>query len=156
MQVIQNIRGATATEDARVLPSGTISVDTTRNELRLHDGVTPGGHRILNVDQFFALGQSRFTAVATLSAPGVMPDTSAGKLNRITAAGTYTLPSVGTLDVGGPLIVQAMVAGVTIQRTGAELINNAGVDLTTLALTQYETVQLAKLDVTKFIILNRY
>lgn len=51
---VQHPRGSTTAEDAITGLAGQIRVDTTRNELRLHDGTTPGGHRILtsaNVSQ---------------------------------------------------------------------------------------------------------
>lgn len=51
MEVRQKARGTTAQNDALTGPVGQITVDTDRDELRLHDGVLAGGHRILNKAQ---------------------------------------------------------------------------------------------------------
>jgi hypothetical protein len=51
MEVRQKARTTTVGNDAYTGPSGQITADTDRNELRLHDGSTAGGHRILNKSQ---------------------------------------------------------------------------------------------------------
>lgn len=47
----QFIRGTTAENDAYVGPIGSFSIDTELGNIRLHDGVTPGGRVIANVDE---------------------------------------------------------------------------------------------------------
>jgi len=37
-------KGNTAANDAMTLPLGAISIDTEANNIRVHDGVTAGGH----------------------------------------------------------------------------------------------------------------
>lgn len=57
----------TAINDAFTGSARQLTVDTTRWELRLHDGVTPGGHRILNLEQLlliFMAKDSEFGEVA--------------------------------------------------------------------------------------------
>lgn len=41
---IQFLRGNTAANDGYTGPIGSFSIDTEANRIRLHDGVTPGGH----------------------------------------------------------------------------------------------------------------
>lgn len=52
---LQLVRGTTAENDAYTGLAGQLSVDEQRWELRLHDGVTQGGHRILNLSQLYEL-----------------------------------------------------------------------------------------------------
>lgn len=61
MKQVQHPRGTTEQEDAVLGAEGQIRVDTTRKEIRLHDGVTTGGIRIPNESTIKALlsqGQS--------------------------------------------------------------------------------------------------
>ena len=55
MKILKHARGTTAQNDAYVGANGSLTHDTERDELRLHDGNTPGGHRILNLLQLFEL-----------------------------------------------------------------------------------------------------
>lgn len=47
---VQQAGGTSETEDSRVGEPRQITVDTSNQELRLHDGATPGGHKIINRD----------------------------------------------------------------------------------------------------------
>lgn len=51
MKTLQHPRGTTAENDAYTGPQSQVTVDKERWEIRLHDGATPGGHRILNLAQ---------------------------------------------------------------------------------------------------------
>lgn len=55
MKIQQNVRGDTAENDLFIGDEGQFTVDIDRWEVRLHDGITPGGHRILNLSQLFEL-----------------------------------------------------------------------------------------------------
>lgn len=46
---IQFLRGTAAQNDLITKGSGEITIDTTNNAFRLHDGVTPGGHLVRDV-----------------------------------------------------------------------------------------------------------
>lgn len=45
-RILQIYRGTTAQNDAFTGAQGELTMDTTTNELRVHDGITPGGHKI--------------------------------------------------------------------------------------------------------------
>ena len=49
--MIQFIRGNTAANDSYTGPNSSLSVDTEAKNIRLHDGVTPGGTVIANINQ---------------------------------------------------------------------------------------------------------
>lgn len=41
---VRPVRGTTLANRGYIGPSGSLSVDTEKNQIRIHDGVTPGGH----------------------------------------------------------------------------------------------------------------
>lgn len=86
MKTVQNPRGITAAEDLLVGPEGQIRVDTSRGELRLHDGVTAGGRRIPNMD-----------AIKTLFGFSVLNNYSA--IRRVTSLAELQAVIVPTADV---------------------------------------------------------
>lgn len=47
---VQLAGGTSETQDAYIGPARELTVDTSNQELRLHDGVTPGGRKIINRD----------------------------------------------------------------------------------------------------------
>lgn len=49
---IRQLRGTAAENDATTWPQGVLTIDETNNDIRVHDGVTEGGHSIL--DRAFA------------------------------------------------------------------------------------------------------
>lgn len=55
MKLVQQPRGPSSKEDGLLLPSGVIRFDETRGEMRMHDGLTPGGRRYPNIDSVKAL-----------------------------------------------------------------------------------------------------
>lgn len=54
MMKILFLRGTKAENDLFVGDAGTITIDTTNNVVRLHDGVTVGGHLLPNQDLVFS------------------------------------------------------------------------------------------------------
>jgi hypothetical protein len=46
---IKFLRGTKEQNDAYIGESGTLTIDQTTMEIRLHDGVTPGGFRLVNI-----------------------------------------------------------------------------------------------------------
>lgn len=58
---IQHIRGTTAQNNAFTGRSGELSVDTEKNELRVHDGFTVGGHRVYTQSEVDTLLASKST-----------------------------------------------------------------------------------------------
>ena len=59
MKTLQNPRGTTVQSDSFVGAAGQFTIDVERWEIRLHDGETPGGHRILNLQQLLLLFMSK-------------------------------------------------------------------------------------------------
>src|SRR5262245_23755026 len=56
---VQHLRHQVAQADAFIGFEGEFTMDVTNREIRVHDGITPGGHRILNFDQISALFQTQ-------------------------------------------------------------------------------------------------
>ena len=159
MRVLQIRGGGTAEMDALVGSPRELTIDTERNEIRLHDGVTPGGKRILNIDQIALYGPAAFDTFTTQSTPGVLPDAVVGAYSEITVAGDYTLPLLTAADVGSRIILFATVAGVNIESGGADILRELGVDNAAgvnVALSQNETIEICKRSTTRWVVTNRY
>ena len=94
---VQLPRGTTTENDAYVGPSAQLTVDSLRNELRIHDGVTKGGFRIPNLTQLRKLFLSSDSELGGLS----FPAEGVGILSRVSDK-SYKLRS---LTVGDDLII---------------------------------------------------
>lgn len=146
-----------AEADAYVGPSREVTVVTETGALRSHDGVTPGGRRIPTEDQIAGFSVLRFNAVASIGAPGVIPDTAQDKLTRITAGGSYDIPETAdVVNIGGPLLFKAMVPGVILDCQGADVIESGVVNVTTINMIEGEIVTLAKSAAGLYILLDRF
>lgn len=158
MKHIQFIGMGLAESDAYVGYSREVTVVTDTGELRVHDGVTPGGHKIPTDDQISGFSVLRFNALATTGVPGNLAASSQDKLTKITLAGTYNLPLLADINnVGGPVILKAMVASVNIGVQGADLIEAGTLtNLTTIAMVEGEIVEFAKLSAALYIVTNRF
>lgn len=87
--------GATDNEDSIVQPEGSIRVDFERDELRLHNGVTPGGVRILNIEQLRQLFIARNEG---LGEEVGFPSEGTGLLVRINNTPDFEVRSVAGSD----------------------------------------------------------
>lgn len=116
---VKRRRGTTAENDAFTGAEGEIVVDTERHELRVHDGVTQGGHIIPTnetldfankaLDNLSQAGEARFAEKANSNMDNItsigkekvvswgMPDTTAGV--NIGGNNTYTFPTNGWLMI---------------------------------------------------------
>jgi len=95
-------RADTQSLDTIVIAQGAIYVDTSRNELRLGDGVTPGGIRILSFDQ---LRNQFLSATDGLGAQVGFPESGGGFLARL-VDNTFVLRALTVgpgLEIGQPL-----------------------------------------------------
>lgn len=101
-KVVRQPRGTTQESDSYTGPSGQITVDADRLELRLHDGATPGGIRILGLDQLLTI----FRASADDPLGEDLPEAGLGFIVRI-ADGAYTVRDV----TGSPGITITNPAG---------------------------------------------
>lgn len=90
---VQFVGDSTAKNDAFVGAPRQVTVDTTRNELRLHDGRTKGGWRFPNLVQMRRLFLSRDSELGQLS----FADEQAGILTRI-SKGVYRLRTLAGLN----------------------------------------------------------
>lgn len=79
MKQLQLARDNTLVNDNYVGLEGEVTVDVDRWELRLHDGETPGGHRILNLAQLYLLFMSKDSEFGQV----VFDETERGVLTRI-------------------------------------------------------------------------
>lgn len=148
MKRIQFIRGNTANQDAFVGNSGEITVDTQTKELRVHDGFTPGGKKIPNVDTIPTLSRQLFDSVDSLGTPGTLLAADLDAFLTLTAAGTYRLPDQDTIAIGAHIWLYASVAGVVVGGYDVtQQIRVQGVVGDTYALNQFETIHLACIDV---------
>lgn len=100
MEARRKARGTTAQNDAYTGPSGQITVDMDRKEVRIHDGVTPGGIRVLNKTQndllYQAIGSILISDVTGLQTA----------LDDIDAAAAAKLPLTGGTLTGNLVIVK--------------------------------------------------
>lgn len=153
----QFIGHSEAEANAYIGPSREITVVTDTGEIRVHDGVTPGGKQIPTTAQIGGFSVLRFNAIATIGAPGVIPDTAQDKLTRITAGGSYDLPAVAdVLNVGGPLVFKAMVPAVILECQGADQIESGVTNVTSINMVEGETVTLAKNSAGFYVLLDRF
>lgn len=88
-RIIQVYRGTTAQNDAFTGESGELTMDTTRNELRLHDGSTAGGHVIPNKAETQGLlgGGTAGTVLTNSGTPGTVNATA---LATVATSGLYS------------------------------------------------------------------
>lgn len=93
-KIVQQLRGTTTEMDAVTHPSGVITIDTQRNEIRLHDGETPGGIRVANLEALKALFVSKLEG---LGSDVGFPESGGGIIVRLNVDDTYV---VRTLQEG--------------------------------------------------------
>lgn len=67
MKKLQHPRGNTAANDVYTGLPGQLTIDSERWEIRLHDGETPGGHRILNLAQLVQIFMSKDSEFGNVS-----------------------------------------------------------------------------------------
>lgn len=155
MRVDQQLRGTTAWNNAQVFPNGTFTWDTDLHNIRVHDGVTAGGWVVPGLANIPAFATLEFLATANYSTPGTLPNTVAYSLATISVAGTYTLPAVSTITLGGPILFKPTVAGVVIAPGGSDTLldhNTSG----NLNLVQYEVCKITRSGAASWQVINRY
>lgn len=143
MNRVQIIRGNTAWSDSFIGNDGELTFDTQAKELRLHDGVTPGGHRVPNVNTIPTLSRKLFSTVAT-ETPGNLMLVDMDRLINLNGTGDYVLPDRGTIDIGLHVILFAMSPGVVVRGFAAnQKIADRGASAETRSMNQFETLHLA-------------
>ena len=96
-KTLQLLRGTTAQNDSFTGHAGELTVDTTTNELRLHDGSTAGGHKIPNKAECQGLlgGGTAGTLLTNSGTPGTVNATGIdaaptdGSGNPVSSDGVY-------------------------------------------------------------------
>src|SRR5210317_2390396 len=114
--ILQLRRGTTAENDAYTGSVGEITVDTTLNTVRLHDGSTAGGSLVGNLQKNIQLGITGNNEI----------DTSSGNLTLDSAGGTVTIDDnltvSGNTTVTGNLTVNGTTT--TVNSTTIEITNS--------------------------------
>lgn len=147
MKRIQFIRGSTVNQDAFIGNSGEITVDTQTKELRVHDGVTPGGAVIPNKGTVPTLSRKLFDSVDSLGVPGTLLAADLDAFLSLTAAGTYRLPNRSTVALGAHIWIYATVSGVIVGGYDVtQQIRSQGAVDETYTMNQFETIHLACID----------
>lgn len=102
---VQFAGGPADSENSYVGSPREIRIDTSNNEIRVHDGTTPGGHRVSNLDSLIAIFQEKSVELSGLE----FGPAARGFLTRI-GDGTYALRK---LSVGNALVLvnESGVAG---------------------------------------------
>jgi hypothetical protein len=158
MKILQHPRGNTATENAVIGAESQLRYDTQLKQMRVHDGVTPGGYPVPKLADIPGYQVQEFNGVDTLSVPAT-PMTGAGNKNhlcRFTVAGTYSMIPSADIDVGQGIWVVAKIAAVILQRQGADVFEDKGADVTSLNLVLNETVHILKTEANRYQIMSRY
>lgn len=125
MEVRQKAGSATLDQDAYTGPRRQITVDTDRWELRVHDNVTPGGHRILNRTQTIALieeiiGDGNIT-IGDIDGLQTALEGILDRLDAIEADGWVTDPRIGDGEVKSRAIANGAVGNTQL---GADAVTS--------------------------------
>lgn len=124
MKTVIQPYGTTEEADAYTGPLGQITLDITRMEFRLHDGVTQGGVRIAGIEQLLTI----FRASSEDPLGEGLPETGLGLLVR-TGEAQYTIRELAVGDglevthpagQGGDPTVATTFASVAETKTGTE------------------------------------
>lgn len=139
---LQLRRGTTAENDAFTGAVGEVTVDTTLNEIRVHDGATAGGHTVGGGGGGDALTTdplSQFAATTSAQLRGVLTDETGTGAAVFSDSPTLVTPALGTpsalvltnanglpaAGVTGTALVAAAI-GTTVQAYDADLAAIAG------------------------------
>lgn len=157
MRIEQQVGDTQAVEDARIGHPRQITIDIDTWTIRVHDGVTPGGHKFLPEELMANFSSRLFTAVENHGVPGVLSDadTIQNKLNFLNATGDYALPLLAGFTDGRPMLFRAAASGVTLSVTDGT-IRDLGADAATIAIAEFETITLSRMSASVFIVTNRY
>lgn len=102
---IQFLRGSTASNLEYTGPVGSFTIDTQTWEVRIHDGVTAGGH---------VVGKTLEIPEATTSASGLMSAADKTKLNGIEEGAEKNTVSPADLTTKAPIDNPTLTGTVTI------------------------------------------
>lgn len=124
-------RGTTAENNAFTGAAGEITVDTTLDELRLHDGVTPGGKR------FVAPVGTTFTPTVTFETAGDLSVSYATQFGRMVKIGDLYFVVIALVftptftTAAGSLVINGIPSAVTSPSvlTTIPVASTGGIDL---------------------------
>lgn len=152
----------TAESNAYIGPAREITVDTDRLELRLHDGVTPGGRRLLNESQIAAFGSLHFVGIMNvgLAADQALDATAVRRLVNVSAVGgarNLTLPPLADFDIGQDILIRATSANVTLRPQAGEGWIDAGAETADFAypIPNNQIITIAKMSPTRFLVMAK-
>ena len=124
---VQFRRGTTAQNNSFTGAAGELSVDTTLNVLRLHDGSTAGGFSQVGLTATQTLTNKTLTS-PTLTTPslGVATATSINGLTISTSTGTLTVTNAKTLSVSNTLTLTGTDSSSVAFGTGGTVAYQGG------------------------------
>jgi len=158
---IQQLKGTAAELDAVTLPNGVIVWDETNKIFRGHDGVTPGGHKLVGSVALDALvaavagkaslagdnmfsGANTFTKTQKWSKGADVVSAAALTLgddgNYFDVTGTTAITSIATVGVG-TVIKSHFDGALTLTHHSTDLVLPYGVDISTYAGMELEFVE---------------
>lgn len=155
-RTLQFRRAGTAEMDSRILVEGEVQYDQDAKNLRVGDGVTPGGIPILNQGQLVAYGSLRYEAVLNHAPTVFVAADVSRRLGILNGPGDYTLPDIATVSIGIPILFYVNVAGCNLLAPAAQFLRDKANVTGSLALNQYETIEISRLNNTHYTVLNRY
>lgn len=112
VQYIQLVGVDTVTESTRIAPARSIAVDPEANQIRLHDGVTPGGHLFIPLDQVEDYQARLFNNYIVW--PGGTGLTNLSANFTLLGAGDYDFQVFTELLVGVPIYIGTGASAITL------------------------------------------
>lgn len=136
---VQIIRHVTGAANQFIGKAGEVTMDLTTNELRTHDGATPGGHRIITKEQadliYQFVGLADFSSIKTdivnehTGNAGVTVDGVLIKDNLVDGVDVSTLPGLISAAGGGAGAVAADLAAHEADTTNPHLVDKTDIGL---------------------------
>ena len=130
-------RGSTTQHASFTGAQGEVTVDTDLNTLRIHDGATVGGHRILLHSEFVGTGTGTLTQIDTGTGLDGGPITASGTI-ELDAATQTTLTNAQTAYSWGDHSLENYLKNITSENL-TNLLNVDDAGITDGQILQYQS-----------------
>ena len=130
-------RGSTTQHASFTGAQGEVTVDTDLNTLRVHDGATTGGHRILLHSEFVGTGTGTVTQIDTGTGIDGGPITASGTI-ALDASTQTTLTNAQTAYSWGDHSLESYLKNITTQNL-TNLLNVDDSGITDGQILQYQS-----------------